>query len=145
MTVRALLIIAALLCSGLVFAASVPDPTEQEALIKTTLLAFNRANVTGNYTAFHASLAKVARDRFGPDQLADIFKEFRIKHIDIDVISREKPMPAEAAAINDDGILTLKGSFRTRKGLVVYDLMFDQSEGQWKPGAVQVDTKDWKN
>ena len=141
---RVLAFIAILWFSGLVFGATIPDPPEQETLIKTTLLAFNHANVTGDYAAFHASLAKLARDRFSSDQLADIFKPFREKHLNIDAIFKEKPTPSEAAAINEDGALTLKGSFKTRKGTLANDLWFAQSEGHWKAAAVQVDTKDWR-
>jgi len=35
-------------------------------LIKVTLLTFNDANVTGNYTVLHAKLSKPFRDQFPP-------------------------------------------------------------------------------
>jgi hypothetical protein len=41
----------------------VPSPVLQEILIKTSLLTFNDANLTGNYTVLHAKLAKAFRDK----------------------------------------------------------------------------------
>jgi hypothetical protein len=45
-------------------------PTEQvqEKMIKTSLLTFNDANLTGNYTVLHARLAKPFREQFSPDK-----------------------------------------------------------------------------
>lgn len=37
-------------------AQKAPDPTMQEVLIKSTLMTFNDANVTGIYTVLHAKL-----------------------------------------------------------------------------------------
>jgi hypothetical protein len=49
---------------------AVPTAQVQEKLIKTSLLTFNDANLTGNYAVMHAKLAKAFRDKFSPDQLS---------------------------------------------------------------------------
>ena len=53
-------------------------PTERglEALVKTSLLSFNDANVTGNYTVFHAKLSKPFRQQFSPEKLKETYSEF---------------------------------------------------------------------
>ena len=45
---------------------TVPSAILQEILIKTSLLTFNDANLTGNYTVMHAKLAKAFRDNITP-------------------------------------------------------------------------------
>src|SRR6476619_6134268 len=70
----------------------VPNAELQEVLIKASLLTFNDANVTGNYAVLHAKVSKPFRDQFSPEKLAEIFKEFRDKHIDFDIIASKKPI-----------------------------------------------------
>lgn len=45
---------------------TVPSDLVQEKLIKTYLVTFNDANLTGNYTVLHAKLSKPFRDRSTP-------------------------------------------------------------------------------
>src|SRR5262245_60313669 len=61
----------------------VPPREQQEILIKTSLLTFNDANLTGNYTVLHARLATVFRNQFSAEQLADVFKSFRDQRINL--------------------------------------------------------------
>jgi len=41
-----------------------PNTLVQQALVKVALLTFNDANLTGNYSVFHARLAKPFRDKY---------------------------------------------------------------------------------
>jgi len=119
----------------------VPSPELQEVLIKAALLTFNDANVTGNYAVLHAKLSKPFRDQFPPEKLADVFKEFRDKHIDFDVIAARKPINVEEPKISDDGTLSIKGYFDTTPSRLNYDLGFIISEGEWKLMKINVDLK----
>jgi hypothetical protein len=119
----------------------VPGAELQEVLIKASLLSFNDANVTGNYAVFHAKLSKPFRDQFSPEKLAEIFKEFRDKRIDFDIIAAKKPIGTEDAKIADNGILSIKGYFETTPSRVNYDLAFIMSDGEWKLIKVNVDVK----
>jgi hypothetical protein len=55
-------------------AQKVPDKAMQEVIIKTTLLTFNDANVTNNYTVLHAKLSKPFRDQFSPERLQEALR-----------------------------------------------------------------------
>lgn len=118
-----------------------PDANLQEVLIKTTLLAFNDANITGNYAVLHAKTSKPFRDQFSPDRLKEVFKEFAEKHIDFAVIAAKTPVPSQDSKIDDDGRLILVGYFDTTPSYVYYDLHYIVSEGQWKPIKINVDVK----
>jgi hypothetical protein len=134
---------------ALIFGASVssalaqklPGPELQEILVKVSLLSFNDANVTGNYAVFHAKLSKPFRDQFPPDKLAGVFKEFRDKRIDFDLIAAKKPIGTEDPKISDSGVLSLKGYFDTTPSRVNYDLAFIMSDGEWKLIKINVDVK----
>lgn len=129
------------LVSGAVaFAQKVPSAEVQEILIKVSLLSFNDANVTANYSVFQAKLSKPFRDQFPPDKLASVFKEFRDKRIDFEPIAARKPISTEEPKVSDNGTLSLKGYFDTTPR-VNYDLAFIMSEGEWKLTKVDVNVR----
>ena len=119
-----------------------PDQSRQEALIKTTLLTFNDANVTGNYSVLHAKSAKPFRDQFTPARLKETFKEFAEKHIDFDVIAAKTPLLTQETKLDEDGRLALQGYFDTTPSHVYYDLRYILSEGEWKPIKINVQVKE---
>ena len=119
----------------------IPNKAAQEVLIKTTLLTFNDANVTGNYAVLHAKGAKPFRDQFPPERLKDVFKAFVDNHIDFDIIAARTPLSTQEAKINDEGVLNLQGYFDTTPNHVYYDLNYILSEGEWKPIKINVNVK----
>ncbi len=145
-TVRPLLVIFAaivgcVLATVPAFAQKAPDPVTQEVLIKSTLLTFNDANVTGNYTVLHAKLSKPFRDQFPPERLKEVFKAFNEKHIDIDPIAARQPTASKPAQVNDNGVLQLHGYFDTSPSRVYYQLEYILSDGEWKPVRINVELK----
>ena len=119
----------------------VPSERPLEALVKASLLSFNDANVTGNFDVFHAKLSKPFRDQFPPEKLSEIFKEFRDKRIDFDIIAAKRPIGTEEPKIADNGTLSIKGYFDTAPSRVNYDLAFIMSDGEWKLIKVNVNVK----
>jgi hypothetical protein len=119
----------------------VPSERALEALVKVTLISFNDANVTGNYTVFHAKLSKPFRQQFAPERLAETFKDFVDKQIDLDAIAAYKPVYDPAPRVDDQGKLVVKGYFPTEPARVVYDLAFIPSDGEWKLISINVKTE----
>ena len=119
-------------------AQGVPNALAQEVLIKASLMSFNDANVTGNYTVFHAKLAKPFRDQFSPDKLKEIFKSFVEKNIDFDIVVAKEPIADEPVAIDGDGTLKIVGHFDTKPSQVKYNLDFIRSDGEWKMVGINV-------
>ena len=118
----------------------VPGERALEALVKATLLTWNDANVTGNYTVFHAKLSKPFRDQFPPDRLKQIFRKFADKDIDIDVVAALKPVYQPVPAIDGDGKLVVNGYFPTEPMRVIFALEFIPSDGEWKLIGINVKT-----
>jgi hypothetical protein len=133
--------------AGIMFIASPasaqkpPDAFTQEVLIKASLLTFNDANVTGNYTVMHAKMSKPFRDEFSPERLKEVFKVFHEKRIDFDLIAAKQPIASSPATINDKGVLTLRGHFDTTPSRVNYELDFIMSDGEWKLIRINVQLK----
>ncbi len=145
MTMRAVSAVALLagmiLTESAALAQKVPDAFMQEVLVKTTLLTFNDANVTGNYAVLHAKLSKPFRDQFSPEQLAEAFKIFRDSRIDFDLLVAKPPVASEPARVNDNGVLMLYGYFDTVPSRVHYELEYIMSDGEWKPIRINVNLK----
>ena len=120
----------------------VPSAFVQEILIKTALLTFNDANLSGNYTVLHAKLAKAFRDKITPDRLKQEFKVFADQKADLGLIAAMPPVASSVATINAArGSLELRGYFATKPNRVTYELDFLPSEGQWKPALIGVRIK----
>jgi hypothetical protein len=122
----------------------VPSERGLEALVKTTLLTFNDANVTGNYAVFHAKLSKPFREQFPVARLERTFREFNKKQIDFDVIAALKPTYDPAPRVDDEGKLLVKGHFPTDPLRVYFDLEFIPSDGEWKLISINVKVDDPK-
>ena|ERR1035437_6090381 len=119
----------------------VPSPVLQEILIKTSLLMFNDANLTGNYTVLHAKLAKAFRDKITPDGLKQAFKSFADQKINLGLVTAMPPVASSEATIDNRGALVLRGYFATKPSRVSYELYFLPSEGEWKPALIDVRVK----
>jgi hypothetical protein len=109
-------------------------PTERglELLVKTSLLSFNDANITGNYTVLHDKLSKPFRQEFPPERLKEAFKDFSEKNIDIELVAVLKPTYEPAPAIDSEGKLVVRGYFPTEPIKVNFNLAFIPSDGAWK-------------
>jgi hypothetical protein len=120
----------------------IPNALVQEILIKTALLTFNDANLTGNYAVLHAKLAKPFRDKITPDGLKQAFKTFADQKIDFGLIAAMPPVASSAPKINTArGSLEMRGYFDTKPSRLTYEIDFLPSEGQWKPALIDVRVK----
>lgn len=110
----------------------VPSDRPLEALVKSSLLTLNDANVTGNYSVLHAKLSKPFRQQFSPEKLKETFKEFGQGNADFDIIAAMKPAYDPAPVVDGDGKLVVKGSFPTEPSRLLFELEFIPSDGEWK-------------
>ena len=118
-----------------------PSAQFQEVLIKSTLLTFNDANLTGNYAVLHAKLAKPFRDKFSPDKLKQAFKSFAEQKAELRGIVLKPPVATTASKIDERGALVVRGYFDTAPSRVFYEFDFLPSEGEWKPINLDVKVK----
>ena len=110
----------------------VPSERALEVLVKTSLLSFNDANITGNYAVLHDKLSKPFRQEYPPEKLKEAFKEFNEKNIDIELIAALKPTYEPLPSIDSEGKLVVKGYFPTEPIRVNFNLAFIPSDGEWK-------------
>lgn len=137
----ALVLVATLAFVAPAQAATLPTDNEQEILVKTTLMTFNDANLTGNYSILHAKAAKLFRDQLTVEKLAASFKVFRDKKVNLASIVADE-IESSKAPVLDKGVLTLKGRFKDDEKKIRFDLQFVDEGGAWKLVGINVNYKE---
>jgi hypothetical protein len=106
-------------------------------LIRSTLLALDQANKTGNYT--------VLRDLGAPGfqvnsaaRLAEIFARLRADKLDLSGVAVIDPQLGLLPQIEANGLLHMSGLFPSVPSQVNFDLAFAPVDGQWRLFGVSV-------
>jgi len=122
-------------------AASLPSDDEQEVLIRTTLMTFNDANMTANYSVLHAKASKEVQAQLSIEKLFDTFKPFRTNQLFFEDIIYEDYDSYEDAKLDDEGALVLAGVFKTDSIRVKYRLRFVKNDAAWKWLGINADVQ----
>jgi hypothetical protein len=120
-------------------AKGVPDDYKIAMLIRTSLIALNQANITGNYSVLRDLGAPGFRDANNPTRLAELFANLRLRSIDLEPILVVDPKVAEPF-INERGMLRIKGFFPTAPEQVNFELAYQLIGQQWRLFAISVTT-----
>jgi hypothetical protein len=104
-----------------------PNEYRLNLLIRTTIVALNQANMTGNYTVLRDLAAPSFQQANSAAQLAEAFANMRKRNIDLAPILFFEPKLVRPPAIQPNGKLRLSGYFETRPEQVSFDLAFEAS------------------
>ena len=106
-------------------------------LIRSTLLALDQANKTGNYT--------VLRDLGAPGfqvntaaKLAEIFAKQRGEKLDLSGVAVIDPQLSLLPQIEPNGLLHMAGFFPSVPSQVNFELLFAPVDGQWRVFGVSL-------
>ena len=123
------------------YGAKLPSDDEQEILIKTTLMTFNDANMTGNYSVLHAKSSRQLQDQISVEKLTAAFQKFRDMRLNIESVVSDDIVLTESKT-NGDGVLELVGMFKDDDKKIQYDLKFVKNDGIWRLLGINVNYKD---
>jgi hypothetical protein len=118
---------------------SVPDAYRLNMLIRTTLIALNHANRTGNYTVLRDLASPAFQRTNNAARLAEIFAVLRKRDLDLSPILFFQPKLRSPAALTNTGLLRLTGFFETKPEQISFDMLFQQTEGNWRLFGLAVD------
>jgi hypothetical protein len=106
--------------------SSAKTPSEQELkeMALDSMLAFNRAIKKGNFEAFYSDISKTWQKQTTAAELAKTFKTFTDQSVNIAGVADVDPQFDETPAINEDGLLVLKGSYPTHPNTVSFVLKY---------------------
>ena len=109
-------------------------------LIRSTLLALNDANRTGNYTVLRDLASPDFQARNSAADLSENFSDLRRRHFDLFSVALAAPQLSAAPALDNSGMLRLTGIFPTRPSQINFDLLFQNTGGQWRLFGISVAT-----
>jgi hypothetical protein len=118
----------------------VPDAAALVMLIRSTVIALNQANITGNYSVLRELAAPNFQSANSFADLADIFAELRGRQIDLAPVAVIDPRLFRPAAIDGKGMLRLTGFFASRPEQVNFDLAYQKVEGDWRLFGIGLNT-----
>jgi hypothetical protein len=123
------------------YAIDLPTDDEQDVLVRTTLMTFNDANMTGNYSVLLAKASKQFQEQFTAEKLATAFETFRSKGLFFEGIVTDDYESQQKAKLDSEGALVLAGEFNDDDVKVKYKLRFAQNNNVWKVIGIDVDAK----
>ena len=121
------------------FAAEIPSDDDQDVLVRTTLMTFNDANMTGNYAVFLAKASKQMQEQLTAEKLSTAFEGFRKNELFFEEVATAEYDSEEKTKFDADGALVLAGVFKTDDMQVKYKLRFVQNTKVWKLLGIDVD------
>ena len=122
-------------------APKVPDNLKITILIKTTIIALNNANLTGNYSVLRDIAAPGFAQANNPARLAQIFNKLRQRKIDLGPTVLFQPVLSRQPVIAKNGLLILNGFFASKPENVEFEMAFQPIGGDWKLFGLRVETK----
>jgi hypothetical protein len=118
---------------------AIPDPYKLNMMIRTTLIALNHANRTGNYTVLRDLAAPAFQQSNSAARLGEIFGNLRKRELDLSPILFFQPKLNRPAGITDNGLLRMTGFFETKPERISFDMFFQSVGGSWRLFGLAVD------
>jgi hypothetical protein len=100
-------------------------------LVRSTLLALDQANKTGNYTVLRDLGAPAFRANTAA-RLAEIFAKQRNDNLDLSGVAAIDPQLSLLPQIEANGLMHMSGFFPSVPSQVNFDLAFTPVNGQWR-------------
>ena len=119
---------------------ALPDEFKLNLLIRSSIIALNQANQTGNYTVLQDLGAPAFRASNNSARLAQIFAALRQRQLDLTPVLFFTPKLIAQPQIAPNGLLRLAGYFPTTPEKVNFDLIYQQIDGQWRLFGIGVST-----
>ena len=107
-------------------------------LIKSTLVAVQHANVTGNYSVLRDLGTSAFRDNNDQAKLTAIFSNLRGRGLNLNPVLMLLPYLSRPPEFTPQGQLRLVGYFATQPLRIEYDLLFAQTDGTWRIDGIDV-------
>lgn len=128
-------------------AGQIPSDDKLQSIVKTTLLDFNDAVQSGNFTSFHEKLAGPFAEQKTPEELEDVFRQFldNKSNFNFSGIRNMKAAFSPAPSIKKSGdydVLSLEGSYPTTPNKTKFTLEYIEEDSEWKLVSIRINTKE---
>lgn len=123
--------------------AAQPAPTAPSAvailaMVRSTLLAVDHANRTGNYTVLRDLAGPQFREANSAARLAQIFGPVVAQSVDLLAVAVAEPIYHRPPAVNAERKLHVGGVFRIPPKAAAFEILFEPVGNQWRLFAVGI-------
>lgn len=118
---------------------AIPRGPEAAALIRSTLVTLNDANLTENYSVLRAMAAPDFQARFSVEQLVLLFRGMRARHIDLSGALTLEPVIEGARFHTGQKILQVHGVVHTKPVQLRFGFSYQSIAGKWKLYGLTLD------
>ena len=101
-------------------------------LVRSTLVALDQANKTGNYTVLRDLASPGFASANNPARLAEIFANLRHDRIDLSGVLVLEPQLNAVPDITPQGMMHIAGFFPSAPVQINFEMLFAPVDGQWK-------------
>lgn len=108
-------------------------------LVRTSLIALNQANQTGNYSTLRDLGSPALQASNTAATLAVAFTKLREQNVDLSPVAVISPQLTEPAAITPQGLLSVAGVFPTQPMQIKFQTVFQPVNGKWRLFGMSVD------
>jgi hypothetical protein len=110
----------------------VPNAETLIVLLRTTLLALDNANQTGNYTVLRDMAAPGFQASNTAAKLGDVFRQHREQRVDMSAVALVTPQLVAGPVLDQNGMLRMAGVFPMQPVQINFDIIYQQVEGRWR-------------
>ncbi len=121
----------------------IPEDEELEAMVKATLLDFNKALKTEDFSDFYDGISETWQKQTSPRQLKKLFESFIDGKADVSGVEDLKPEYSKTPAIRESSgleMLEVDGKFPTTPNDTSFELKYIAEGTEWKLGGIFVRT-----
>ncbi len=115
------------------------DKNSALILVRSTLIALQQANQTGNYSVFYSLSSPGFQKLNSPERLSQLFAKLRAKNFDLSGVQVLEPQFTVLPEIYSNGTMRMAGFFPSVPMQVYFELQFAPVQGQWRLVGIGVD------
>lgn len=120
---------------------AIPDGYKLNILIRTTLIALNQANQTGNYSVLRDLGTPQFQAMNTDTRLGEIFAALRSRNLDLSPVVFFDPKLVREPMLQAGGLLRLTGFVPTEPQRILFDMGFERIGDQWRVSAIVIDVQ----
>ena len=124
-------------------AGQMPDAYKLNMMIRTTLIALNQANQTGNYSVLRDLGTPQFQSLNNDARLGEIFAALRNRKLDLSPLLFFDPKLIREPALQS-GLLRLTGYIPTDPERILFDMGFERVGDQWRLSAIVINVQPLK-
>ena len=101
-------------------------------LLRSTLLALDQANKTGNYSVLRDLAAPSFAAANNPARLGDVFSNLRRDKVDLSGVIVLEPQLTVMPELTQNGMLHFAGFFPSAPQQINFEMLYAPVDGQWR-------------